>query len=264
MTDTPYETLTPDIILEAIETLGHLTDGTLTALNSYENRVYQIGLEDGEPIIAKFYRPDRWTDECIREEHDFTQELLENEIPCVAPLSVDGQTLFRVPDTEFRFALFPRRAGRPPNIEDRDVLSVMGRALARIHSTGGSQHFTHRPSLTSQRLGHESRAFLLSSNFIPTELVDAYESITEHLLQRIDTFFADQPASVFTETAIWAICCGVTTRLTSSISTIHRPGHRYRICGCFYQGRERSKNLYCPTYSKRTRCFARSIFERFR
>ncbi|MFP6796905.1 MAG: serine/threonine protein kinase [Pseudomonadales bacterium] len=196
MTDTPYETLTPDIILEAIETLGHLTDGTLTALNSYENRVYQIGLEDGEPIIAKFYRPGRWTDECIREEHDFTQELLENEIPCVAPLSVDGQTLFRVPDTEFRFALFPRRAGRPPNIEDRDVLSVMGRALARIHSTGGSQHFTHRPSLTSQRLGHESRAFLLSSNFIPTELVDAYESITEHLLQRIDTFFADQPAGI--------------------------------------------------------------------
>ena len=196
MTDTPYEHLTPEIILDAIEILGYRTNGTLTALNSYENRVYQVGLEEGEPIIAKFYRPDRWTDECIGEEHDFTQELLDNEIPCVAPLPVGGQTLFHVSGAEFRFALFPRRAGRPPNIEDRDVLSIMGRAVARIHSTGGARHFAHRPSLTPERLGHESRAFLLSSDFIPTELVDAYESITNHLLQRVDSAFENQPAGV--------------------------------------------------------------------
>ena len=196
MTDTPYEHLTPEIILDAIEILGYRTNGTLTALNSYENRVYQVGVEEDEPIIAKFYRPDRWTDECIREEHDFTQELLDNEIPCVAPLPIGGQTLFHVAGAEFRFALFPRRAGRPPNIEDRDVLSVMGRAVARIHSTGGARHFAHRPSLTPERLGHESRAFLLSSDFIPTELFDAYESITNHLLQRIDSAFENQPAGV--------------------------------------------------------------------
>ena len=188
--------MTPKIILDAIEILGYRTNGTLTALNSYENRVYQVGLEEGEPIIAKFYRPDRWTDECIGEEHDFTQELLDNEIPCVAPVPVGGQTLFHVSGAEFRFALFPRRAGRPPNIEDRDVLSIMGRAVARIHSTGGARHFAHRPSLTPERLGHESRAFLLSSDFIPTELFDAYESITNHLLQRIDSAFENQPAGV--------------------------------------------------------------------
>ena len=196
MTDTPYEHLTPEIILDAIEILGYCTDGTLTALNSYENRVYQVGIEEDEPIIAKFYRPDRWTDECIREEHDFTQELVDNEIPCVAPISVSGQTLFHVSGAEFRFALFPRRAGRPPNIEDRDVLSVMGRAVARIHATGGARPFVHLPPLTAARLGHESRAFLLSSDFIPTELVDAYESITDHLLQRIDSVFENQPAGV--------------------------------------------------------------------
>ena len=196
LTDTPYQHLTPEIILDAIETLGYRTNGTLTALNSYENRVYQVGIEEDEPIIAKFYRPDRWSDECIREEHDFTQELLDNEIPCVAPLPFDGQTLFHLADAEFRFALFPRRAGRPPNIEDRDVLSVMGRAVGRIHSAGAARQFTHRPSLSTERLGRESRTFLLSSDFIPAELVDAYESTTTHLMDRIDTVFQNRSTGI--------------------------------------------------------------------
>ena len=196
LTDTPYQHLTPEIILDAIETLGYRTNGTLTALNSYENRVYQVGIEEDEPIIAKFYRPDRWSDECIREEHDFTQELLDNEIPCVAPLPFDGQTLFHLADAEFRFALFPRRAGRPPNIEDRDVLSVMGRAVGRIPSAGAARQFTHRPSLSTERLGHESRTFLLSSDFIPAELIDAYESTTTHLMDRIDTVFQNRSTGI--------------------------------------------------------------------
>jgi len=196
LTDTPYQHLTPEIILDAIETLGYRTNGTLTALNSYENRVYQVGIEEDEPIIAKFYRPDRWSDECIREEHDFTQELLDNEIPCVAPLLFDGQTLFHLADAEFRFALFPRRAGRPPNIEDRDVLSVMGRALGRIHSAGAARQFTHRPSLSTERLGHESRTSFLSSDFIPAELIDAYESTTTHLMDRIDTVFQNRSTGI--------------------------------------------------------------------
>ena len=196
LTDTPYQHLTPEIILDAIETLGYRTNGTLTALNSYENRVYQVGIEEDEPIIAKFYRPDRWSDECIREEHDFTKELLDNEIPCVAPLPFDGQTLFHLTDAEFRFALFPRRAGRPPNIEDRDVLSVMGRAVGRIHSAGAARQFTHRPSLSTKRLGHESRTFLLSSDFIPAELIDAYESTTTHLMDRIDTVFQNRSTGI--------------------------------------------------------------------
>ena len=196
LTDTPYQHLTPEIILDAIETLGYRTNGTLTALNSYENRVYQVGIEEDEPIIAKFYRHDRWSDECIREEHDFTQELLDNEIPCVAPLPFDGQTLFHLADAEFRFALFPRRAGRPPNIEDRDVLSVMGRAVGRIHSAGAARQFTHRPSLSTERLGHQSRTFLLSSDFIPAELIDAYESTTTHLMDRIDTVFQNRSTGI--------------------------------------------------------------------
>ena len=132
----------------------------------------------------------------MREEHDFTQELLDNEIPCVAPLPFDGQTLFHLADAEFRFALFPRRAGRPPNIEDRDVLSVMGRAVGRIHSAGAARQFTHRPSLSTERLGHESRTFLLSSDFIPAELIDAYESTTTHLMDRIDTVFQNRSTSI--------------------------------------------------------------------
>ncbi len=107
----PFDQLTPDLVLDAVESLGYLSDARVLALNSYENRVYQVGIEDGEPLIAKFYRPDRWSDAAIREEHAFSAELAECEVPVVAPLSRDGESLFAF--SGFRFALFPRFAEVP-------------------------------------------------------------------------------------------------------------------------------------------------------
>src|SRR5690606_40272892 len=102
----PFDTLTPDLVLDAVESAGYISDARVLALNSYENRVYQVGIEDETPLIAKFYRPDRWSNEAILEEHQFSLELAEREIPVVAPLSRDGKTLFE--HAGFRFALFPR------------------------------------------------------------------------------------------------------------------------------------------------------------
>ena len=188
MTDTPYDRLSPELMLEAIDARGFRTDGTLTSLNSYENRVYQVGIEEDEPVIAKFYRPQRWTDAAIREEHAFTIELADAELPVVAPMLRDGETLFV--DEEFRFAMFPRRAGQPPNIEDPDVMEVLGRTIGRMHAIGAVKDFDHREVLTAQGFGHDSRAYLLDNGFIPDEMVEAYASLTEHLLERIDAAMA--------------------------------------------------------------------------
>ena len=120
----PFAALTPDLVLDAVESIGYLSDARVLALNSYENRVYQVGIEDETPLIAKFYRPDRWTDEAIREEHSFTFELAECEVPVVAPLVRDGETLFSY--AGFRFALFPRRGGRAPEPGNLDQLYRLG------------------------------------------------------------------------------------------------------------------------------------------
>jgi Ser/Thr protein kinase RdoA (MazF antagonist) len=180
---TPYAGLTPDLILDALETIGFAPTGSLLELNSYENRVYQLELEDSSFVVTKFYRPERWSNEQILEEHTFTQELIDHELPAVGPLQRDGSTLFE--HLGFRFAVFPRQGGHPPNIEIEDDLKVLSRTLGRIHSVGNIEPFATRPSLTVQRLGTESRTFLLEQQFIPLELEPAYTSITEHLLERI-------------------------------------------------------------------------------
>jgi Ser/Thr protein kinase RdoA (MazF antagonist) len=183
--ETPYANLSPDQILTAIEAVGYRCDGHLLALNSYENRVYQIGLEDGSKIIAKFYRPERLTDAAIREEHAFLAELAAAELPCIAPLrSESGDTLLL--HSGYRFALFPRQGGHAPNLESEDNLRVLGRTLARIHRVGRSGRFRHRPKFTVDRLGTESRDFVLANQFVPDELIDAYSSVTTHLLARIE------------------------------------------------------------------------------
>ena len=189
MDDTPYERLSPDLMLDAIDAVGFRTDGTLTALNSYENRVYQVGMEEADPVIAKFYRPDRWTDEAILEEHAFTGELVEHELPCVAPLAIDGTTLFE--HDGYRFAVFPRQAGHPPNIEDPDVLEVLGRAIGRMHAIGAIKPFEHRVTLTTERFGTESREFLLAHDFIPPDILEAYSTTTTHLLERIEPLMSN-------------------------------------------------------------------------
>jgi Ser/Thr protein kinase RdoA (MazF antagonist) len=183
-----FRALSPDEILDAVESLGYFCDGRLLALNSYENRVYQVGIEDAEPLIAKFYRPARWSDEAIREEHDFTLALAAEEIPVVAPLVCDGETLHH--HGPFRFALYPRRGGRTPELDSPEQLEIIGRFLARIHLLGEAQPFAHRPSIDLDSYVVEPREFLLGSGFIPAALEPAYSSITADLLATLREKFA--------------------------------------------------------------------------
>lgn len=184
----PFDTLTPDFILDTVERLGYLSDGRLLALNSYENRVYQIGIEDGEPIIAKYYRPERWTDAAILEEHAFCFELAANELPVVAPIVAEnGQSLFQ--HGEFRFSLYPRKGGRTPDIDDLDNLLILGRLLGRIHSGGARSRFAHRPTLDCQTFGHNAVS-LIKKNFMPDDLAVAYDTLITDLLAKLDAIFA--------------------------------------------------------------------------
>lgn len=185
----PYEALTPDAVLDAMESIGMEPTGGLTALNSYENRVYQIALEDGSFVITKFYRPNRWSDAAITEEHTFTQGLFDAELSVVPPLRIDGTSVFHHRD--FRFAVFPRQGGHPPNLENEDDLEVLARSIARLHAFGSSQPFEHRVNLNVERFGQNSRDFLLQNQFLPLEMEAAYSSITEQLLERITPLMAD-------------------------------------------------------------------------
>lgn len=178
--DQAYANLSPDEVLNSIEQFDYNCDGRLLALNSYENRVYRVGLDDGSSIVAKFYRPHRWSNDAILEEHTLTLELAELEIPVVAPLTIAGKTLLQT--EHFRIALFKNRGGRAPDLEDFDQLEQMGRFMGRIHQVGKAQAFEYRPSLTIQTFGYDARDFVLSNNFIPPELVDAYQSLTQQLL----------------------------------------------------------------------------------
>jgi len=184
----PFETLTPDFILNAIDQNGYVSDGRMLALNSYENRVYQVGIEESEPLIAKFYRPERWSDEQILEEHTFCFELVERDIPVVPPIvNGDGNSLLRA--GEFRLALFPRRGGRTPDIDDLDNLLILGRLLGRIHLVGAQRPFTQRRSIDCQTFGHDAVA-LVGGNFIPAELQEAYDTLASDLLGKLDAVFA--------------------------------------------------------------------------
>lgn len=185
----PFSALTPDLVLDAVESLGYLSDARVLALNSYENRVYQVGIEDSEPLVAKFYRPGRWSDAAIREEHTFSAELAECEVPVVAPLVRDGESLFEF--AGFRFALFPRRGGRAPEPGNLDQLYRLGQLLGRLHAVGAIRPFQHREQLTVDNFGHESLATLLEGNFVPKSLLPAYESVARDLLKRLDALFAD-------------------------------------------------------------------------
>jgi Ser/Thr protein kinase RdoA (MazF antagonist) len=185
----PYQDLTPDRILNAVESLGLRCDGRLLALNSYENRVYQVGVEESAPVIAKFYRPLRWTDEAILEEHRFTLELAEREIPVVAPL-VDktGRTLHEFEG--FRFTISPRQPGRAPELDDPDTLEWMGRFIGRIHAVGAIEPFVHRPTITIATFGVEPYRYIIANGFIPPDLEAAYISTVEDALQRVQVAFA--------------------------------------------------------------------------
>jgi Ser/Thr protein kinase RdoA (MazF antagonist) len=182
-----YQELTPDDIIGAVESVGLACDGRLLALNSYENRVYRVGLTDAAPVVVKFYRPGRWTDAAIREEHDFTLELADADIPVATPLARAGDTLHLCGD--FRFAVYPCFGGRAPELDDRNLLRQLGRLVARIHRCGEQRDFHHRPALTRARLGDESRDYLLDEGFIPPDLADAYATVCEQALEFVDACF---------------------------------------------------------------------------
>jgi Ser/Thr protein kinase RdoA (MazF antagonist) len=170
-----------------MEELGFRCDGRFLALNSYENRVYQIGIEDREPVVTKFYRPGRWSDEAIHEEHSFSTELADADIPVVAPLTIDGKSLHH--SGNFRLSVSPGKGGRAPELDDQDLLRQLGRLVARIHLLGQTKSFLHRPMLDIETYGYQSCDYLLEERFVPASIEDAYKGIVEHLFDNIDACF---------------------------------------------------------------------------
>ncbi len=187
----PYALLTPDTVLNALESVGLRGDGRLIALNSYENRVYQVWLEEPEPfgvsVVAKFYRPQRWTTAAILEEHAFVAELAEREIPAVPPMLLGGKSLNEFEG--FRFSVTPRLSGRSPELDNMETLTWMGRFIGSIHAIGELRPFCERPTLNIESFGTEPRAFVLENNFIPADLLPAWSSVSAMALDGIREIF---------------------------------------------------------------------------
>lgn len=175
-----YARLSPDLVIQAVESTGRLSDARVMALNSYENRVYQVGIEESLPLIAKFYRPGRWSDDQIREEHHFCRELAEAELPVVGPVpDTAGETLHGFEG--YRFTLFPRKGGQAPEPGDLDQLHRIGMLMGRMHAVGRKQPFHHRPALTAERFLEAPSRVILGGCFLPDNLRDAYEAVIARL-----------------------------------------------------------------------------------
>jgi len=185
---TPYSGLSPDVVLDAIAAAGYEPDGRLLALGSYENRVYQVGVEDGPALVAKFYRPGRWSDAAIGEEHALAHELTEAELPMVAPIAIDGRTLLT--HAGFRYALYPRRGGRAPELESADHLAWMGRLLARMHGVGARGRFRDRGSIDATTFVRDASRAVLGSTLLPPRYFDAYRARTDALARIVDARLA--------------------------------------------------------------------------
>ena len=187
-----FETLTPDLVLDALDSVGLRGDGRLTALSSYENRVYQVQLEDGTSVVAKFYRPERWSEAQILEEHAFAAELMAFEVPAISPLVLNGQTLHHFGG--FAFSVSPRRGGRPPELDDGKVLEWIGRFLARIHTVAARKPFVARPALNVQTFAEEPRQWLLAHDMVPLDVQSTWTRGVETAIAMIrqhDTLNAD-------------------------------------------------------------------------
>ena len=178
-----FESLTPDLVLDALDSVGLRGDGRLTALSSYENRVYQVQLEDGTAVIAKFYRPARWSREQILEEHRFAAELMAFEVPAIGPLTLGGNTLHHFGD--FDFSISPRRGGRAPELDDGEVLEWIGRFLARIHTVGSKTPFVHRPALNVETFAVEPMQWLLQHDMVPLDVQSAWTRGVEAAMEAI-------------------------------------------------------------------------------
>lgn len=189
----PFATLSPDAIVSAVEAAGFPADGRVLALGSYENRVFQVGLEDSEPVVVKFYRPGRWTDLAIAEEHAFARELAAAEIPVIAPLELPGrESLGEGPVpvyAGFRMAVYPRRGGQWPELGTPDDRQWIGRFLGRIHLVGAARPFEHRARLSTRAMGRDCVAYLLESDRIPDYIRHRYERVAGELLDEVEARF---------------------------------------------------------------------------
>jgi Ser/Thr protein kinase RdoA (MazF antagonist) len=184
----PFAGLSPERVLDAASSVGLDPDGRLFALNSYENRVYQLGAGQGM-LVLKFYRPARWSDAQILEEHRFTAELAAAELPVAAPVAMSGQTLLR--HGEFRFAAFPFLRGSAPELDAPEAREILGRALARLHQVGAQRPFERRPRIGIERLGVEARAQVLAADLLPDALREQYERLSGLLLERIERVYRE-------------------------------------------------------------------------
>ncbi len=189
----PFATLSPDLIVDAVEAAGFAGDGRVLALGSYENRVFQVGIEDAEPVVVKFYRPGRWSDLAIAEEHAFARELAAAEIPVIAPLVPPrGDALGDGPVpvfAGFRFAIYPRRGGQWPELGTADDRQWIGRFLGRIHAIGGTRSFEHRPRLSAAAMGRDAVDYLLEGGFVAEYVEHRYEQVTGELLDLVELQF---------------------------------------------------------------------------
>jgi Ser/Thr protein kinase RdoA (MazF antagonist) len=197
----PFTGLSPDVVLDAATSVGLDVDGRLFALNSYENRVYQLGSSQGH-LVLKFYRPERWSDEQIAEEHQFAAELAAAELPVAAPVAIDGRTLFTY--REFRFAAFPWMRGRAPELDDTDARQLLGRSLARVHQIGALRPFRSRVRLDIQRFGVDACRQVLAGKLLPDVLRERYLQTGEELLEKIEDAF--RGASTLREIRIHGDC----------------------------------------------------------
>ena len=204
--DTPYAGLAPEVVLDALDAVGLCGDGRLIQLNSYENRVFQVFLEDGRVVVAKFYRPGRWSDAQILEEHGFAEELAAHEVPLAAPwpLTLDDRSLhaarlslvaptlasFESIDGPYRFAVTERKAGRAPEVEDPEVLEWIGRFIGRLHAVGVGGRFEHRITLSPASLGTEPRDWLLAHDVPPPDALPIWRSMVDAALDRVEAAFA--------------------------------------------------------------------------
>ena len=184
----PFEGLTPDCVVDCVEAIGLRSDLRLLALNSYENRVYQAGIEEADPVIVKFSRPGRWTREQILEEHTFAQELVDNGLSVVAPMEINGATLQEAQG--FLIAAFPRRGGHAPELDNFDHLLGLGRTLGRMHGVGGSADFAERIDYTLERWLIEPLNYL-STEWVPNELLPAWDSLGKDLVDRAARLMED-------------------------------------------------------------------------
>ena len=184
---TPYYRLDPEQLIKLVESTGLLCDGRLLALNSYENRVYQVGIEDAKPLVVKVYRPGRWSNEQILEEHAFALEIAEAEIPLIPPMEINGQTLHEY--SGFRFAMFERRGGHAPELDLESTRVWLGRFLGRMHSVGAEKPFRSRPELTIKSFGYDPVKELLEGQWLPPHLETAFSSLADDLLVSIEASF---------------------------------------------------------------------------